>query len=185
MIPSQRPIRFVLDGTPITVGDAAPSTMLLDWLRTQARATGTKEGCAEGDCGACTVVLAGRDPDGTLRVEPCNACIRPLASIDGLGVLTVEGLGGAHPAQTAMVGCHGSQCGFCTPGFVTAMAARLAGGPVADHAQACEALAGNLCRCTGYRPIVAALREASDALHGGADAGPAAGLPACVGALAA
>ena len=94
-----RPIRFILDGAPIAVDDAPPSTMLLDWLRTQARATGTKEGCAEGDCGACTVVLARREVDGTLRIEPCNACIRPLASVDGLGVLTVEGLGGAHPVQ--------------------------------------------------------------------------------------
>jgi xanthine dehydrogenase small subunit len=183
MTPSERPIRFVLDGRGVAVDDAPPSTMLLDWLRTQARATGTKEGCAEGDCGACTVVLVRRDGDGGLRTEPCNACIRPLASVDGLGVLTVEGLGGAHPVQTAMVGCHGSQCGFCTPGFVTAMAARLAGGPVTDHAQACEALAGNLCRCTGYRPIVAALLEASQALHGGTPAGPGAGLPAWIDTL--
>jgi xanthine dehydrogenase small subunit len=186
MIPSQRPIRFVLDGTPVAVDDAPPSTMLLDWLRIRAQATGTKEGCAEGDCGACTVVLARRDADGALRTEPCNACIRPLASVDGLGVLTVEGLGGAHPVQQAMLACHGSQCGFCTPGFVTAMAARLATGPVSDHTQACEALAGNLCRCTGYRPIVAALREASGTLHpagvAGA-AGEAAGLPAWVKAL--
>ncbi|MEI7445934.1 MAG: xanthine dehydrogenase small subunit [Burkholderiales bacterium] len=180
---STRPIRFVLDGHPVSVDDVPPSTMLLDWLRTRARATGTKEGCAEGDCGACTVVLARREADGSVRAEPCNACIRPLASVDGCGVLTVEGLGGTHPVQRAMVECHGSQCGFCTPGFVTAMAARLAAGPVADRVQACEALAGNLCRCTGYRPIVDALHAASDALHGHGDAGPAAGLPDWVAAL--
>jgi xanthine dehydrogenase small subunit len=166
MNPSPRPIRIVLDGRPVAIADAPPSTMLLDWLRGPARALGTKEGCAEGDCGACTVAIARREPDGRLRVEPCNACIRPLASVDGCGVLTVEGLGGAHPVQRAMVERHGSQCGFCTPGFVVAMAACLAAGPVDTHVQACEALAGNLCRCTGYRPIVEALRAASDVLHG-------------------
>lgn len=182
----QRPIRFVLDGRPVAVDDIAPATMLLDWLRQRARATGTKEGCAEGDCGACTVVLARRDAGGRLRTEPCNACIRPLASVDGCGVLTAAGLGGRHPVQRAMRDGHGSQCGFCTPGFVTAMAARLATGPVATRAEACEALAGNLCRCTGYRPIVDALQAASAALHGPAPASAptcAAGLPDWVAAL--
>jgi xanthine dehydrogenase small subunit len=160
-----RPIRLVLDGRLIEVGDAPASTMLLDWLRTEARLTGTKEGCAEGDCGACTVAIARHDVDGAVRVEPCNACILPLASVDGCGVLTVEGLGGTHPVQRAMVEHHGSQCGFCTPGFVVAMAASLASGPLTSHAQACDALAGNLCRCTGYRPIIDALRDASDTLH--------------------
>lgn len=186
MTRSPRPIRFVLDGRPTTVDGVAPSVMLLDWLRAEARATGTKEGCGEGDCGACTVVLARRGVDGALRVEPCNACIRPLASVDGCGVLTVQGLDGAHPVQHEMVRCHGSQCGFCTPGFVTAMAARLANGPVASDAQACEALAGNLCRCTGYRPIVASMRAASDALHGptaSAQSVPDAGLPAWIRSL--
>jgi xanthine dehydrogenase small subunit len=180
-----RPIRFVLDGRPVAVDRPAPATMLLDWLRLEARATGTKEGCAEGDCGACTVVLARRTPQGALRVEPCNACIRPLASVDGCGVLTVEGLGGSHPVQRALVERHGSQCGFCTPGFVTAMAARLAAGPLRDDADAHEALAGNLCRCTGYRPIVAALRAASAELHPGgvARGAPLAGLPGWVAAL--
>ena len=180
-----RPLRFVLDGRPVAVERPDPSTMLLDWLRLSARAVGTKEGCAEGDCGACTVVLARRDADGTVRAEPCNACIRPLASVDGCGVLTVEGLGGEHPVQRAMVEGHGSQCGFCTPGFVTAMAARLAAGPVESDAQACDALAGNLCRCTGYRPIVLSLRAASAELHGGGCAEPrgCAGLPAWVAAL--
>jgi xanthine dehydrogenase small subunit len=179
MTPRARPIRFVVDGEPVAVEGLSPSTTLLEWLRTTRRAIGTKEGCAEGDCGACTVVLARRMPDGGVRTEPCNACIRPLPTVDGCGVLTVEGLGAAHPAQRAMVACHGSQCGFCTPGFVMAMAARLAKGPVGSDALACEALAGNLCRCTGYRPIVTALHAASTALHPDPAAVPrsAAGLP--------
>jgi xanthine dehydrogenase small subunit len=177
MSPASRPIRFVLNGQSVAVEGVSPSTTLLEWLRTAHRATGTKEGCAEGDCGACTVVLARRLPDASLRTEPCNACIRPLPSIDGCGVLTVEGLGAAHPAQHAMVACHGSQCGFCTPGFVMAMAARLAAGPVESDAQACEALAGNLCRCTGYRPIVESLQAASSVLH----PDPSGAVPAAAG----
>jgi xanthine dehydrogenase small subunit len=179
-----RPIRFVVDGQPVAVDGVSPATTLLDWLRTHRRATGTKEGCAEGDCGACTVLLARRAPDGRLRTEPCNACIRALPTVDGCGVLTVEGLGGVHPAQRSMVACHGSQCGFCTPGFVMAMAARLSVGPVSTDAQANEALAGNLCRCTGYRPIVAAFHAASAAMSADAAARPeAAGLPGWVAAL--
>ena len=182
MAAAPRPLRFVLDGRPVAVADVAPSTTLLDWLRVERRATGTKEGCAEGDCGACTVVLARRAADGAVRVEPCNACIRLLPSVDGCGVLTVAGLGGGHPVQRAMVENHGSQCGFCTPGFVMAMTARLARGPVADGADACDALAGNLCRCTGYRPIVAAMHAAGAVLHPGGTV-PGAGLPDWVGAL--
>jgi len=177
-----RPLRFTVDGRPVSVAGVSPATTLLDWLRIEHRASGTKEGCAEGDCGACTVLLARRTAGGALRVDPCNACIRILPSVDGCGVLTVQGLGGGHPVQRAMVDHHGSQCGFCTPGFVMAMTARLAAGPVDSDAQACEALAGNLCRCTGYRPIVAALQAASSVLHPAA-AAPA-GLPDWIGALA-
>jgi xanthine dehydrogenase small subunit len=169
MDPAVRPIRFVLNGEPVEVSGASPSETLLDWLRIRRRLTGTKEGCAEGDCGACTVILARRGADGALRVEPCNACIRQLPTVDGMAVLTVEGLGGVHPVQQAMVETHGSQCGFCTPGFVMAMAAALAGADgsgraIASREAACEALAGNLCRCTGYRPIVDALHGASQQL---------------------
>jgi xanthine dehydrogenase small subunit len=180
-----RPIRFVLNGAPVEVVGVPPSTTLLDWLRIDRRLTGTKEGCAEGDCGACTVVLARRRADGSLRIEPCNACIRQLPTVDGLGVLTVEGLDGAHPVQQAMVDCHGSQCGFCTPGFVMAMAAALAGGDgrgrtVDTRDATSEALAGNLCRCTGYRPIVDAMRAASTAARPGRPGG----LPEWVDRLA-
>jgi len=164
-----RPIRFLLNGQPVEVAGASPSMTLLDWLRIERRATGTKEGCAEGDCGACTVILARRGPDGEARVEPCNACIRQLPTVDGAAVLTVEGLDGTHPVQRAMVVAHGSQCGFCTPGFVMAMVAALTGRDgshgraITSREAACDALAGNLCRCTGYRPIVDALLAASGA----------------------
>jgi xanthine dehydrogenase small subunit len=178
MDPAVPPIRFVLNGESVEVRGASPSETLLDWLRLQRRLTGTKEGCAEGDCGACTVVVARHDADGALRVEPCNACIRQLPTLHGTAVLTVEGLAESHPVQQAMVGMHGSQCGFCTPGFVMAMAAALAGPDGAGRAldsreAACEALAGNLCRCTGYRPIIDALHAASAQLQ----SRPGAGLP--------
>jgi xanthine dehydrogenase small subunit len=182
MTATRRPLRFVVDGTPVEPADVPPSTTLLDWLRIERRATATKEGCAEGDCGACTVVIARRTADGSVRVEPCNACIRLVPTLDGCGVLTAAGLGGAHPVQRAMVENHGSQCGFCTPGFVMAMTARLARGPVGDASQALDALAGNLCRCTGYRPIVAAMHAAGAALHPGG-AVPGAGLPGWIAAL--
>ena len=190
-----RPIRFLHRGAVQTVADVPITRSVLEWLREDARCTGTKEGCAEGDCGACTVILARRRSDGRVGVAPCNACIRPLASVDGCGVLTVEGLGNIHPVQQAMREGHGSQCGFCTPGFVMAMAARLAEGPVTDAAQACEALAGNLCRCTGYRPILEALTRASGQLYptvqdgapdkasGDPADGPPVGLPDWIRAL--
>ena len=181
-----RPLRFVLDGRPVAVERPDPSTMLLDWLRLSARAVGTKEGCAEGDCGACTVVLARRDADGTVRAEPCNACIRPLASVDGCGVLTVEGLGGEHPVQRAMVEGHGSQCGFCTPGFVTAMAARLAaraglrvGAGVVTLASPRDALAVNAAHLEAVMLVAADTADELEDACSAMDAviiGPAAGI---------
>ncbi|WP_083670300.1 xanthine dehydrogenase small subunit [Roseomonas gilardii] len=128
-----------------------PTTTLLDWLRGPAALTGTKEGCAEGDCGACTVVL--EEPDGA-RVA-VNSCLLTLGQIHGRRLRTVEGLrapdGTAHPVQSTMAACNGTQCGFCTPGIVmSAWAHQTEGGD--PH----EALAGNLCRCTGYRPILEA-----------------------------
>ena len=153
------PIRFLLNGAPIDAHGVAPQTTLLEFLREQRGLTGTKEGCAEGDCGACTVVVAERGDDG-LAWQPVNACIRLLPSVDGKAVFTVESLaapdGTLHPVQQAMVDAHASQCGFCTPGFVMSLFALYKTRPAPTRDAACEALSGNLCRCTGYRPILAA-----------------------------
>jgi xanthine dehydrogenase small subunit len=156
-------VRFVLNGEVRVVENPAPSTMLLTWLRDAAGLTGTKEGCAEGDCGACTVALGEPDPDGTgLRWRAVNACILFLGAVDGKAVLTVEGLAGAdgalHPVQRALVDHHGSQCGFCTPGFVMTLFAHWWRRGATDRATLNDVLAGNLCRCTGYRPILDAAR---------------------------
>jgi xanthine dehydrogenase small subunit len=135
---------------------------VLDWLRTRAHLTGTKEGCAEGDCGACTIVI-GRQVDGSVRYRAVNSCLMMLPQIDNCAVLTVEGLaaadGALHPVQQALVEADATQCGFCTPGFVMAMFAFHHGGEPADDAVIHDALAGNLCRCTGYRSIVEACRR--------------------------
>ena len=156
-------IRFWRRGTCVEVRDFHPRTTLLDYLRLEERSVGTKEGCAEGDCGACTVVLA-RVKDGRLVHEPVNACILLLGQVDGSEVVTVEDIAGRedlHPVQAAMVRHHGSQCGFCTPGIVMSLFALYQDGvrPVSREAVN-DALAGNLCRCTGYRPIVDAALEA-------------------------
>ncbi len=153
---------FLLNGAPRVLAEAAPGRTVLDYLRLEERLTGTKEGCAEGDCGACTVAIGRRDGAG-LRFEAVNACIMLASDLEGCALLTVEGLGqdGAlAPAQTAMVEGHGSQCGFCTPGFVMSLFAfgqnPQPEEPAARREAILDALAGNLCRCTGYRPIVAA-----------------------------
>ena len=144
-------IAFLLNGTPVRVSGGDPTRTLLQWLREERGLTGTKEGCNEGDCGACTVMVT--DVDGTRAL---NACILFLPQLHGRAVRTVEGLTGPkgeiHPVQAAMVDHHGSQCGFCTPGFVMSMAAAQVTGAT-DHD---DYLAGNLCRCTGYAPIVRA-----------------------------
>ena len=157
-----RPIRFFHRGEIVEVTDAAPTRTVLEWLREDARCTGTKEGCAEGDCGACTVVLGRLDAQGELALQPVNACIQFLPTLDGKALFTVEDLaspqGGLHPAQRAMVDCHGSQCGFCTPGFVMSLWAchqkHRQAGTVPTRQQIADDLSGNLCRCTGYRPIL-------------------------------
>ncbi|WP_088279338.1 xanthine dehydrogenase small subunit [Ideonella sp. A 288] len=158
---SQRPIRFHHRGAIVSVDDAPPTLSVLSWLREHALCTGTKEGCNEGDCGACTVVVGELvdAPEGErLRLQPVNACIQFLPMLDGKALLTVEDLQGRHPAQQALVACHGSQCGFCTPGFVMTMAAlhqrHTTAGSRPTRAALADELSGNLCRCTGYRPIL-------------------------------
>ncbi len=163
-------IRFVLDGEVREVRGTDPNATLLDYLRESLHRTGTKEGCAEGDCGACTVVLAELDGDRP-RFRAINACIKLLPTLDGKELYTVESLrspdGELHPAQRAMVECHGSQCGFCTPGFVMSLFAlhRSEAAPARERIH--DVLAGNLCRCTGYRPIVAAAERMYDDPAGG------------------
>ncbi|EJW13482.1 Xanthine dehydrogenase, iron-sulfur cluster and FAD-binding subunit A [Rhodovulum sp. PH10] len=160
-------IRFVRRGRVVELRDFSARTTLLDWLRLDERSTGTKEACAEGDCGACTVVLA-RRRDDTMAYEPVNACITLLGQIDGAELITVEDLaapdGTLHPVQAALVERHGSQCGFCTPGIVMSLFAhyhRVSAPPT--RAEIDDVLAGNLCRCTGYRPIVdAAIAACND-----------------------
>ena len=150
-------IRFVRRGRVVEQSDFAPAETLLDYLRIQERACGTKEGCAEGDCGACTVAVGRLDGNGRVAYEPVNSCILLLGMIDGAEIVTVEDLapanGRLHPVQRALVDAHASQCGFCTPGFVMSLFTLYHTGRRADRTTVNDWLAGNLCRCTGYRPI--------------------------------
>ena len=158
-------LTFRFRGRTVALDRFAPRATLLDWLREEAGAKGTKEGCGEGDCGACTVVLSRLQSDGALSYEPVNACILLLGQVDGSEVLTVEDLaeGAAlHPVQQAMVDHHGSQCGFCTPGIVMSLFALYHQREAATYQGVCDALAGNLCRCTGYRPIIDAALATCD-----------------------
>ncbi len=167
---ASRPIRFFHRGDIVAVEPAATTRTVLDWLREDARCTGTKEGCNEGDCGACTVVIAelapaacdAEDVVGGLRLRTANACLQFLPTLDGKALFTVEDVrrrdGALHPVQQALVDCHASQCGFCTPGFVMSLWAtyqhHLARGQRPSRRRIADELSGNLCRCTGYRPIV-------------------------------
>jgi xanthine dehydrogenase small subunit len=150
-------VRFLLDGERIELEVTDPTRTLLQYLREDLRRVGSKEGCAEGDCGACTVVIAELDADA-LRYRAVNACIQFLPTLDGKALFSVESLksgdGSLHPVQQSMVDQHGSQCGFCTPGFVMSMFALYHNNPAPTRAEIDDALSGNLCRCTGYRSIV-------------------------------
>src|SRR5271155_1849517 len=157
-------LRFRFRGREVALERFSPRRTVLDWLREDERATGTKEGCAEGDCGACTVVLA-RLRRGKLTYEAFNACILLLGQLDGAELITIEDLADGdtlHPVQQAMVDYHGSQCGFCTPGIVMSLFAHHHRGAPATRESVNEALAGNLCRCTGYKPIVEAALATCD-----------------------
>ncbi|NRB05814.1 MAG: xanthine dehydrogenase small subunit [Rhodobacteraceae bacterium] len=151
-------VTFLLNGSQVTAKDVAPTTTLLDWLREDQALTGTKEGCNEGDCGACSVMIT--DDSGA---HALNACILFLPQLHGKAVRTVEGIaapdGTLHPVQEEMITHHGAQCGFCTPGFITTMATAHTNGATDHETQ----LAGNLCRCTGYAPILKAAKAASEA----------------------
>ncbi len=148
-------IRFIKGGEFVELHDVGPTETLLDYLRLRRKETGTKEGCGEGDCGACTVAL-GRVIDGKLTYQPVNSCIQLLGMVDGAELVTVEDLvqdKRLHPVQQAMMDLHGSQCGFCTPGFImTLFTLYHAEGEAKSRKTVTEWLAGNLCRCTGYRP---------------------------------
>ena len=154
-------IRFLLNGEDVVLSDPRPDETLLDYLRLRRALKGSKEGCAEGDCGACTVLVGRLVGDG-LVYEGVNACIRFLGSLDGCHVVTIEHLRGSgealHPVQQAMVDFHGSQCGFCTPGFVMSLYALWMRAPNPSDREIETALQGNLCRCTGYEAILRAAR---------------------------
>lgn len=170
-------IRFLLDGEVQEVRGANPTTTLLEHLRGPLRRTGTKEGCAEGDCGSCTVLVGEAEGDG-VAWRAVNACIQFLPMLHGRALMTVESLapkgsepGALHPVQEAMVDKHGSQCGFCTPGIVMSLYGRAVGAKGAA-APVGEVLAGNLCRCTGYGPIIEVVKGVA------AEAAPAVDLSA-------
>ena len=160
-------LRFVLGHRPHALPDVAPDRTLLDVLREDLRCTAVKEGCASGDCGACTVAVAEAEEGGRLHWRAINSCIRLAHSVEGMAVFTAEDIAGEggrlHPAQRAMLECHGSQCGFCTPGFVMSLFAlhRQRDGAAVSRGDALHALSGNLCRCTGYRPIL----DAAQTMH--------------------
>ncbi|UWR30624.1 xanthine dehydrogenase small subunit [Sulfitobacter sp. W002] len=151
-------ITFLLNGEVVSLSNVSPTTTLLDWLREERGLTGTKEGCNEGDCGACSVMIT--DENGSRAL---NGCILFLPQVNGKAVTTVEGMASAdgtlHPVQETMIEHHGSQCGFCTPGFVVSMATAHLNGATDHDVQ----LAGNLCRCTGYAPIIRAAEAAAGA----------------------
>ena len=160
-------VRFVLDGQIVEAQGKRRTTTVLDYLREQLQRTGTKEGCAEGDCGACVVMVGELNAAGTgVDYVATNACIQLLPSLDGKSVKTVESLkkadGTLHPVQEEMVKCHGSQCGFCTPGIVMSLVNMVQTNAQPSRLEITDALSGNLCRCTGYAPIIDAAAKACE-----------------------
>ncbi len=150
---------------PFTPSSAyRPTTTVLQYLRSLPGHHGTKEGCAEGDCGACTVVLAEESAPGCLTYRAVDSCLVFLPMVHGKQIITVENLreknGALHPVQRALVALHGSQCGFCTPGIVMSLFTLYKSGRVPDRRLVVDALSGNLCRCTGYRSVIDAALEA-------------------------
>ena len=161
-------VRFVLDGKIVEAQGARRTTTVLDYLREQLHRTGTKEGCAEGDCGACVVLVGELNAAGNgVDYVPTNSCMHLLPSLDGKSVKTVESLkradGTLHPIQESMATCFGSQCGFCTPGIVMSLAGMVQTNTAPSRTEINDALSGNLCRCTGYKPIVDATLQACKA----------------------
>jgi len=158
-------VRFVLDGRIVEAQGERRTTTVLDYLREQLQRTGTKEGCAEGDCGACVVMVGELNAAGNaVDYVPVNSCIQLLPTLDGKSVKTIESLkkadGSLHPVQDEMIKCHGSQCGFCTPGIVMSLVNLVQVLPSPSRQQITDALSGNLCRCTGYNPIIDAAFKA-------------------------
>ena len=157
-------IRFFQHNALREVHNVPASRTVLQQLREHDQCIGTKEGCAEGDCGACTVVIGELDSDGQPVLKAVNACIQFMPTLDGRALFTVEDLraadGSLHPVQQAMVDCHGSQCGFCTPGFIMSMTAYLRDNPDPTEEALRDGLSGNLCRCTGYQGIIKAAHTA-------------------------
>ena len=166
MTQTSNTVRFVLDGTVVEVGSQHFNTTVLDYLREHLHRTGTKEGCAEGDCGACVVLIGELNTDGTaIAYAGVNSCLQLVPTLDGKSVKTVESLqranGQLHPVQQAMAESHGTQCGFCTPGIVMSLTGLLQTVSRPTRTQINDALSGNLCRCTGYKPIIDATLKAS------------------------
>ncbi|MDG2018105.1 MAG: xanthine dehydrogenase small subunit [Porticoccaceae bacterium] len=154
-------VKFLLNQSATVIDQIDPNTTVLDYLREHLYRTGTKEGCASGDCGACTVVIAEAEGD-KLTYRSANACITAVGSLHGKQLITAEDLkhnNQLHPVQQTMVDCDGSQCGFCTPGFIMSMFALRKNSQTSDPHKTIESLGGNLCRCTGYRPIVDAAEK--------------------------